>query len=91
MSGFLAAAITSASQIPQVGWRETRKRVECFALDPVAQYLFYCSLLVLWTNGITSSTMSKIAKSAAAAAAVGGSGVEEKERQSLQWVERLQE
>jgi hypothetical protein len=55
LSGFIAAASASASQIPEVGWRETMVRVESFALDPVAQYLFYCALLVLWTNGVSTT------------------------------------
>ncbi len=71
LSGFIAAATASASQIPDIGWRETKLRIESFALDPVAQYLFYCALLVLWTNGVSTSKLqipNKVLASDAAAA-----------------------
>ena len=79
ISGFVAAAIASASQLPDIGWRETRMRMESFALDPIAQYLFYCALLSLWINGVSTtlinssgnvqSKLSNVAKEAMNAAA----------------------
>lgn len=56
LSGFLAVATMSADSIPDIGWRQTRRRIEALALDPVAQYLFYCSLLIVWMNGAVSAT-----------------------------------
>lgn len=47
-SGLLAAAILSARRIPEIGLYKTRKLIEELASDPVAQYLFYCALLLVW-------------------------------------------
>ena len=47
-SGLFAAAILSAQRIPHIGLYETRKRIKVLARDPVAQYLFYCALLLVW-------------------------------------------
>ena len=51
LSSFLAVATISAARIPDIGWRDTRNKIEGLALDPVAQYLFYCALLLLWIDG----------------------------------------
>jgi len=69
LSGFLAVATMSAGSIPDVGWRETRMRIESLALDPVAQYLFYCALLIVWMHGAVSSSGGNTSKVAAAATA----------------------
>lgn len=73
ISGFIAAATASANRIPDIGWRETRLRMDRFALDPVSQYLFYCCILVLWTNGVAgtfgSGDVSSLGKVAAGASA----------------------
>lgn len=50
LSGFLAATWVCAYRFSQVGWIDTRKRMEALATDVVAQYLFYCSTLILWTG-----------------------------------------
>jgi len=62
LSGFIAAATASANRIPDVGFRETRIRIENLALDPVTQYLFYCALLVLWMNGININMTDGLTK-----------------------------
>jgi len=53
LSGFIAVASMSASKLPDVGWRETRRNLEGLVLDPVVQYLFYCALLFIWSSGST--------------------------------------
>lgn len=53
LSGFLGAATISAGRIPDIGWKKTRMAIENLALDPVAQYLFYCALLIVWSNNHT--------------------------------------
>ena len=55
LSSFFAVATISATRIPEVGWRDTRRKIESLALDPVAQYLFYCALLLLWVGGVTGN------------------------------------
>ena len=69
-SGFLGAATMSANNIPDIGWKQTRLRIEALALDPVAQYLFYCALLIVWSNGAVPSLpkTAKVTKGAAVAA-----------------------
>mmetsp|Transcript_11645 Transcript_11645/g.20645 ORF Transcript_11645/g.20645 Transcript_11645/m.20645 type:complete len:636 (-) Transcript_11645:196-2103(-) len=47
-SALLGAVFLGASRIPQLGVRNARRHLESVALDPVGQYLFYCSLLVVW-------------------------------------------
>eukprot|EP00956_Cyclotella_meneghiniana_P041639 scaffold233066_cov74-Cyclotella_meneghiniana.AAC.4 len=49
-SGLVGALLLGASKIPQIGIRNTRKYLEVVASDPVGQYLFYCSLMVVWLN-----------------------------------------
>ena len=49
-SGLIGALLLGASKIPQIGLRDTRKHLEVVTSDPVGQYLFYCSLLVVWLN-----------------------------------------
>ena len=75
-AGLVAVTTLSARRIPAVGLKETRKRIEALALDPVAQYLFYCSLLLVWAPSLMASTGAvaaaagkKAAKKAAAATA----------------------
>ncbi|KAL7528674.1 hypothetical protein ACHAXR_004138 [Thalassiosira sp. AJA248-18] len=47
-SGLLGAVVLGASRFPQLGISNARRHLESVALDPVGQYLFYCSLLVVW-------------------------------------------
>jgi len=47
-SGLLGVVSLGASRIPQLGIRNARRHLELVAMDPVGQYLFYCSLLVVW-------------------------------------------
>lgn len=70
-SGLLAAAILSARRIPQIGLYETRRRVEALASDPVAQYLFYCSLLLVWlpVTVVISPAQNKVASDTGSATA----------------------
>lgn len=49
-SGLVAASFLSAKQIPQIGLFRTRKKIHAMARDPVAQYLFYCALLLFWIS-----------------------------------------
>lgn len=49
-SGLIGALLLGASKIPELGLRDTRKYLEVVTSDPVGQYLFYCSLLVVWLN-----------------------------------------
>ncbi len=70
LSGFLAVAQMSADSIPEIGWNRTRRRIEALALDPVAQYLFYCALLIVWMSGAVFTAGANI--SASANAAKGG-------------------
>eukprot|EP00804_Cyclotella_cryptica_P007508 CCRYP_010609-RA/>CCRYP_010609-RA protein AED:0.16 eAED:0.41 QI:0/0/0/1/1/1/5/0/534 len=49
-SGLTGALLLGASKIPQLGIRNTRRHLEMVASDPVGQYLFYCSLLVVWMS-----------------------------------------
>jgi hypothetical protein len=61
-SGLLGAVLLGASRIPQLGIRNTRRHLESVALDPVGQYMFYCSLLVVWMGwfgGGSSGGMSQ--------------------------------
>jgi hypothetical protein len=67
ISGLLAVALMSASSIPAVGWKETRANIQTVALDPVAQYLFYCALLVVWSTGVSISNVNSAAVSATTA------------------------
>lgn len=71
LSGFLAIATMSANSIPDIGWKQTRRRIEALALDPVAQYLFYCALLIVWMNDAISASLkaASIATQTAAGAA----------------------
>ena len=48
ISGFVGAILLGASRIPQLGVRNARKHLELVATDPVGQYMFYCSCLVVW-------------------------------------------
>jgi len=71
LSGFIAVATLSASRIPEVGWRETRMRIEELALDPVAQYLFYCALMIVWSqNSVVVGGTATVAAAAAGKVAV---------------------
>ena len=79
-AGLVAVTALSARRIPAVGLRQTRKRIEALALDPVAQYLFYCALLLVWAPSLMASTGAvavaagkKAAKKAATTAATASS------------------
>jgi len=68
LSGFIGAATMSAGSIPDIGWRQTRIRIESLALDPVAQYLFYCALLIVWSNGAVATSVGTVPGGAKVAA-----------------------
>ena len=70
LSGFIGVASTSAGSIPDIGWKQTRMRIEGLALDPVAQYLFYSALLIVWTNGAIPPDAATAAATSAATAAI---------------------
>eukprot|EP00560_Eucampia_antarctica_P008349 CAMPEP_0197826752 /NCGR_PEP_ID=MMETSP1437-20131217/3658_1 /TAXON_ID=49252 ORGANISM="Eucampia antarctica, Strain CCMP1452" /NCGR_SAMPLE_ID=MMETSP1437 /ASSEMBLY_ACC=CAM_ASM_001096 /LENGTH=470 /DNA_ID=CAMNT_0043427321 /DNA_START=43 /DNA_END=1452 /DNA_ORIENTATION=+ len=58
-SGLLAAAWLSAQRIPRVGLRNTKHLIHnTISTDPVSQYLFYCSLWILYLSTTTTSTTS---------------------------------
>jgi len=48
VSALVGAVILGAQRIPTLGIRNARRHLELVALDPVGQYLFYCSILVVW-------------------------------------------
>ena len=48
VSAIVGAVLLGARSIPQLGLRNARRHLEGVAADPVGQYLFYCSLLVVW-------------------------------------------
>jgi len=48
ISALVGAVLLGAQRIPTLGLRNARRHLELVALDPVGQYLFYCSLLVVW-------------------------------------------
>ena len=48
ITGLIGAILLGASRIPQLGVRNARKHLELVATDPVGQYMFYCSCLVVW-------------------------------------------
>ena len=72
-AGLAAAASLGARRIPAIGWLETRGRMRALALDPVAQYWFYCALLLFWAPVVRVAAPAAAAKGgkegAAAAAA----------------------
>ena len=73
-SGLIGAILLGASKIPQMGLRDTRKYLETVSSDPVGQYLFYCSLLVVWLNWGAAqyiTTMKTLITSVRNTAAVG--------------------
>jgi len=48
VSALVGAVILGAQRIPTLGIRNARRHLELVAVDPVGQYLFYCSILVVW-------------------------------------------
>mmetsp|Transcript_29104 Transcript_29104/g.44981 ORF Transcript_29104/g.44981 Transcript_29104/m.44981 type:complete len:589 (-) Transcript_29104:82-1848(-) len=48
VSALVGAVILGAQRIPTLGIRNARRHLESVAVDPVGQYLFYCSILVVW-------------------------------------------
>jgi len=48
ISALGGAVLIGAQRIPTLGLRNARRHLEFVALDPVGQYLFYCSILVVW-------------------------------------------
>ena len=82
-SGLVGALLLGASKIPQIGIRSTRKYLEVVTSDPVGQYLFYCSLMVVWLNMGTaqyivgmSSLINSIRNANAVTATAGDSTTE---------------
>jgi len=54
IAGFAAMILLSAAQIRTIGLFQTRKRMRLILTSPeegpIAQYLFYCALLLVWTR-----------------------------------------
>ena len=48
ISGLLASASLAAKAIPKIGISQSRKWMEDIVREPVAQYVFYTALLLLW-------------------------------------------
>jgi len=48
VSGLLASASMAAKAIPKIGISQSRKWMEEIVREPVAQYVFYTALLLLW-------------------------------------------
>jgi hypothetical protein len=48
VSGLLVAASLAAKAIPKIGLGQARVWMEKLVLDPVSQYVFYTSLVLLW-------------------------------------------
>ncbi|KAL3915429.1 MAG: hypothetical protein SGILL_005659 [Bacillariaceae sp.] len=49
MSGLLASASIAAKAVPRIGLSQARKWIEQVVQEPVAQYVFYSALLLLWS------------------------------------------
>ena len=48
VSGLLAGASLAAKAVPKIGLAEARQWVEQLVLDPISQYVFYTSVILLW-------------------------------------------
>jgi hypothetical protein len=48
VSGLLASASLAAKAIPEIGITQSRKWMEDIVREPVAQYVFYTALILLW-------------------------------------------
>jgi len=48
VSGLLASASLAAKAIPKIGIAQSRKWMEDIVREPVAQYVFYTALILLW-------------------------------------------
>jgi hypothetical protein len=48
VSGLLASASLAAKAIPEIGIPQSRKWMEDIVREPVAQYVFYTALILLW-------------------------------------------
>mmetsp|Transcript_27536 Transcript_27536/g.75152 ORF Transcript_27536/g.75152 Transcript_27536/m.75152 type:complete len:488 (+) Transcript_27536:910-2373(+) len=48
VSGLLASASVAAKAIPKIGIAQSRKWMEDISREPVAQYVFYTALMLLW-------------------------------------------
>eukprot|EP00577_Skeletonema_sp_RCC1716_P007947 CAMPEP_0113395406 /NCGR_PEP_ID=MMETSP0013_2-20120614/13176_1 /TAXON_ID=2843 ORGANISM="Skeletonema costatum, Strain 1716" /NCGR_SAMPLE_ID=MMETSP0013_2 /ASSEMBLY_ACC=CAM_ASM_000158 /LENGTH=586 /DNA_ID=CAMNT_0000279613 /DNA_START=45 /DNA_END=1802 /DNA_ORIENTATION=- /assembly_acc=CAM_ASM_000158 len=87
VSALVGAVILGAQRIPTLGIRNARRHLESVAVDPVGQYLFYCSILVVWlgwfggasgvefVSGLRRSVIS-IQNTASAAVAGGAENAE---------------
>jgi hypothetical protein len=49
LSGLLASASIAARAIPRIGLGQSRKMLEDIVREPVAQYVFYTAMLLLWS------------------------------------------
>jgi hypothetical protein len=65
VSGLLAAAWISALAIPDVGFVRARSWMQQLALDPVSQYCFYTSLILVWLPSATGKAAVDASGSAA--------------------------
>lgn len=51
ISGLLASASLAAKAIPKIGISQSRKWMEDIVREPVAQYVFYTAMMLLWLPG----------------------------------------
>ena len=58
ISALAGAVLLGAQRIPTLGIRNARRHLEYVACDPVGQYLFYCSILVVWLGWFGSGGSS---------------------------------
>ena len=56
ISALAGAVLLGAQRIPTLGIRNARRHLEYVACDPVGQYLFYCSILVVWLGWFGSGS-----------------------------------
>ena len=103
-SALVGAVILGAQRIPTLGIRNARRHLELVALDPVGQYLFYCSILVVWlgwfggggngsssgdfVSGLRRSVIS-IQNTATAAAAAAAASATENGNQEVEAMSQL--
>lgn len=103
ISAIAGAVILGAQRIPTLGIRSARRYLEMVALDPVGQYLFYCSILVVWLgwfggggggNGTSSDFMMGLRRSVSsiqntASAAAAAAKTTENANQEVETISQL--
>lgn len=61
VSGLLASASLAAKAIPKIGISQSRKWMEDVVKEPVAQYVFYTALILLWLPSKTLLSAESVA------------------------------